>query len=779
MKKTDFKLIYMLLNVIMSVIIPQERLEFELVHKFPYRLDDFQMNGCWGIQNNKNILITAHTAAGKTTLAEYAIALSLHLGKKVLYTSPIKTLSNQKFFDFKRSLGEVGILTGDIKLNPESNVLILTTEILRNKLDYEPESFENIHCVIFDEVHYFNDPERGFVWEECITKLPKHIILVMLSATIDKAEEFAQWVVQCRQRDCMLIGTNYRPVPLNHYIYTDKEIVLINKHKVGMQGPNLDSCYKFYDKQKLSNNRLIGLTEFLRKQHLFPAICFSFSRKKCFEYCQMMKRVSGLLSPDELKACKLIIHKVFASNLNYYKEIPSTQQILEMIDYGTAIHHSGLLPIQKELIEILFSKGLIKFLFATETFAVGVNMPTKTVIFTELSKHDGTGIRVLRYDEFMQMSGRAGRRGKDDQGLVIYCPLRELEPKHELIGLLKGKAAKLTSQYDEGANTFLRLLNSPAYSNEIKIFYESTLFGLETVKHIKYLERELVDLKGELGNYESNSTLEEELEVILKEMEISRGKTLQRLQKKLDDFKNTNKEYYEKRSQKIKLEENIKFLEESIQYQSMTLETQLSKITSFNSKLGMVQEVDNKPIITPYGKIVASLSNCSEVVLGKIIQQRIMEKMSWKEIGILLACFAEDKPEEEDNWEPAKKYLDKKTIEILDDVWFIYSDIIRLYEEYEIKHRLNMTFGFIIPFINWIEKKPLIEVLKSYDNFDGNFVKNIYKIRDICQEILKVCLSFNLGELQEKINSLLENLIYGIGEFNSLYIHHYDMICTF
>ncbi len=472
----------------MSVIIPQERIEFDLIHKFPYRLDDFQINGCWGIQNNKNILITAHTAAGKTTLAEYAIALSLHLGKKVLYTSPIKTLSNQKFFDFKRSLGEVGILTGDIKLNPESNILILTTEILRNKLDYEPECFQDIHCVIFDEVHYFNDTQRGFVWEECITKLPKHIILVMLSATIDKAEEFAQWIVNCRQRDCMLIGTNYRPVPLNHYVYTDKEILMVNKHKVGMQAQNIDAVYRYYDKQKLSINRLIGLTEFLRKSNLFPAICFSFSRKKCFEYCQMMKRVSGLLSQDEMKTCKSIIYKVFASNLNYYKEIPSTQQILEMIEYGTAIHHSGLLPIQKELIEILFSKGLIKFLFATETFAVGVNMPTKTVIFTELSKHDGNGLRVLRYDEFMQMSGRAGRRGKDDQGLVIYCPLKEIEPKHELIGLLKGKAAKLTSQYDEGANTFLRLLNSPAYSNEIKNFYESTLYGMENVKHIKYLK---------------------------------------------------------------------------------------------------------------------------------------------------------------------------------------------------------------------------------------------------------------------------------------------------
>ena len=763
----------------MSVITPKERLEFPLIHTFPYRLDDFQINGCWGIQNNKNVLITAHTAAGKTTIAEYAIALSLHLNKKVLYTSPIKTLSNQKFFDFKKSYNDVGILTGDIKLNPESNIVILTTEILRNKLDYEPESFNDTHCVIFDEVHYFNDPERGFVWEECITKLPKHILLVMLSATIDKAEEFAQWVVKCRERDCMLIGTTWRPVPLNHYIFTDKDIVLVNKHKVGMHPQNIDECYKYYNKQKMGINRLLHLADYLRKNTLFPAICFSFSRKKCFDYCSFMKKTSSFLTPDELKSTKLIIHKVFASNLKFYKDIPSTQQLLEMIEYGTAVHHSGLLPIQKELIEILFSKGLIKFLFATETFAVGVNMPTKSVIFTELSKHDGNGVRVLRYDEFMQMSGRAGRRGKDEQGLVIYCPLKELEPKHELIGLFKGKAAKLTSQYDEGSHTFLRLLNSPAYSNEIKNFYESTLFGLENVKHISYLERELKELEEEYETYNYlDEKLEEELNNMEKEKELSRGKTLQKIQIKIDEFKKNNKEFFENLSQKNKIKENIKYLKEYIETQSLCIDSQISKVTQFNLRLSLIADND-KIVLTPYGKIVASLSNCSEVVVGKIIQQRIFDNVDWKTIGIILCCFAEDKAEEEDNWEPAKKHLDKKTIDVLDEIWFIYSDILKLYDEFEIKHRLNMTFGFIIPFINWIDKKPLIEVLKSYDNFDGNFVKNIYKIRDICQEILKVCQNFNLGELQEKINTLLENLIYGIGEFNSLYIHHYDMIINF
>jgi len=157
----------------------------------------------------------------------------------------------------------------------------------------------------------------------------------------------------------------------------------------------------------------------------------------------MMKRINSLLTPEETKEMRLIVHKIFSTNLAYYRDIPSTLQLLEMLEYGTSIHHSGLLPIQKELIEVLFSRGLIKFLFATETFAVGVNMPTRSVIFTELSKHDGKGARVLRYDEFMQMSGRAGRRGKDPEGYVIYCPLRAIEPKHEIMSLLRGKIAQI------------------------------------------------------------------------------------------------------------------------------------------------------------------------------------------------------------------------------------------------------------------------------------------------------------------------------------------------
>lgn len=769
----------------MSLIIPDKRNEVKFTHQFPYNLDDFQMNGCYGIETNKNVLITAHTSSGKTTIAEYTIALAVHLGKKVIYTSPIKTLSNQKFFDFKKTFAncEIGILTGDIKLNPEADILIMTTEILRNKLDYEQDSFSDIHSIIFDEVHYFNDPERGFVWEECITKLPKHILLVMLSATIDKANEFGEWVARCRERDTLLIGTTWRPVPLHHYIYTNNEIKLIRHHRDGVFAKNIDECYCYYDKQSITTNRLISLTEFLRKKELFPSICFSFSRKKCFDYCLMMKRINSLLTPEETKEMRLIVQKIFSTNLAYYRDIPSTLQLLEMLEYGTSIHHSGLLPIQKELIEVLFSRGLIKFLFATETFAVGVNMPTRSVIFTELSKHDGKGTRILRYDEFMQMSGRAGRRGKDPEGYVIYCPLRPIEPKHEILSLLKGKSLKLTSQYNESANTFLRLLNTTTY-DEIGAFYKKTLYGLEQTMGVAYYEREYAELEEALRMIPEVELTADEKEVvrlymkIKPEIENARGNAKQKLQKQFDEISGkmnqATSDYIQNDLYRKHLKAEMKKVDENIEYSRNAIEINLEKIRDFNVELGLITQ---EPVITPYGKIVASLSNCCEVVLGKLIQDRFFDGLDWKTVGVVFACFSEDGPDGEDDvWDKTRAQLDEGTIVALDSVWYTYGNIMETYYKYEMEHRLNISFGFVIPFIRWIEKMPLIEVLRVYNNFDGNFVKSIFKIRDICNEVLKVCVNFNLGELQEKINVLLENLIYGIGCFNSLYIHHYELI---
>jgi hypothetical protein len=229
-----------------------------------------------------------------------------------------------------------------------------------------------------------------------------------------------------------------------------------------------------------------------------------------------------------------------------------------------------------------------------------------------------------------------------------------------------------------------------------------------------------------------------------------------------------------------KMATNIASLRANIENHRNSIETNIVSVANFNEKLDLIKKQDGKMIITSYGKIVASLSNCSEIVLGKVVQLKLLEGASWRTIGVILACFSPDKKmsdiPEDDIWSEVSQKLDKETTDILDETWDYYLYILEIYAENNLSHRMLMSFEFIEPFLMWLDKKPLIEILQKFDGFDGNFLKSIYKIRDMCQELLKVCENFNLGELQEKINVLLENLIYGIGEFNSLYIHHYQLI---
>lgn len=765
----------------MVVIIPNKRLEFDnLCYEFPYRLDDFQMNGIYGFENSNHILITAHTSAGKSTLAEYAIAKSLQLNKKVIYTSPIKTLSNQKYFDFKNRFDDIGILTGDIKLNPESKCLIMTTEILRNKIDTENDSFEDVHCVIFDEVHYFNDPDRGFVWEESITKLPDNILIIMLSATIDKSEQFAQWVSNIKNRDVYLIGTKYRPVPLKHYIFKDDNIHHIYSEHSGVNNQNLELGLKEDNIKPIT--LLNKISNFLKNKSLFPAIVFTFSRKKCERYALMLKKGESLLTVEEQKELKVILYKIFATNLNIYKDIPSTLNIIELLYHGVAYHHSGLIPIQKEIIEILFQKGFVKILFATETFAVGVNMPTKSVIFTELSKFDGLSDypRLLRSDEYLQMSGRAGRRGKDKEGYVIYCPLNKKESKCELISLLKGKPAELVSQYKQNSNVIIRLMNN---NTSVLDFYKKSMFGNEINEVKEQLNKEIFDLQSKRKSNDYDGLSEEE-KLIVQDYDKLSGKISKLNSNKKKKVLREIEELKKNFSKKIK--EFIKIKDENREY-NCSINELLTKKKEINNHLneqinnnnrlyydlGLINKNNNEINLTSYGKIVANLTNCSEILLGWLISERFFDELDQFSMIYVIALLITDKKDEEDiNIE----FIGKNNEKILDNVQKEYKFIEDVYNQYNLESEIVLSKKFIKSINMWMNDTDIIQILKEYDNYDGDFIKNIYKIRDICMEIIKIGEIFQIGNLIEKSNKILDCIVKGILEFNSLYIHHYDLV---
>ncbi|KAK3817964.1 MAG: antiviral helicase [Linnemannia gamsii] len=471
----------------------------EMAHDFPFELDTFQKRAVYHLEKGECVFVAAHTSAGKTVVAEYAIALAAKHMTKAIYTSPIKALSNQKFRDFKGTFEEVGILTGDVQINPEASCLIMTTEILRSMLYRGADLIRDVEFVIFDEVHYVNDLERGVVWEEVIIMLPAHVTLILLSATVPNTKEFADWVGRTKKKDIYVISTPKRPVPLEHHLFAGRDVHKIVDAKqtwlpLGYKSATDAMAKKEVDlkasqrggrgggrggggrgggnfgggggsgwrNDKQDKNLFTHVVSYLNKKELLPVVVFTFSKKKCEE------NASGLSSTDLMTSTqKSEVHVFFERSLvrlhGTDRELPQIQRMRDLLSRGIAVHHSGLLPIIKEMVEILFARGLVKVLFATETFAMGVNMPARTVVFSGIRKHDGHSFRNLLPGEYTQMSGRAGRRGLDSTGLVIIACNGDSPPEvTELQEMLLGKATKLQSQFRLTYNMILNLLRVEA-----------------------------------------------------------------------------------------------------------------------------------------------------------------------------------------------------------------------------------------------------------------------------------------------------------------------------
>lgn len=450
--------------------------------EYAFPLDAFQRESIKCVHNHESVLVAAHTSAGKTVVAEYAIALALKNNQRVIYTSPIKALSNQKYRELHAEFKDVGLMTGDNTIDKNASCLVMTTEILRSMLYRGSEVVREVAWVIFDEVHYMRDKERGVVWEEAIILVPQSVHFVFLSATIPNAREFSEWIAHLKHSPCHTIYTPTRPVPLRHYIYpvgsgaglhlvVDEksnflpsnfekamaEIMAAPANKPGSSGPvgrkkgrgqggntTRGDCYK--------------VVEMIQEKNYHPVIVFSFSRRDCESFAMQLSKLD-FNTEQERETVNVIFESAIMSLNEEDRDLPQITAILPLLLRGVGIHHSGLLPIIKEVVEILFQEGLIKCLLATETFAMGVNMPARTVLFTQVRKFDGEKYRVLSGGEYVQMSGRAGRRGVDDQGVAILMSDEKLEPATAKL-LMSGNAEPLTSTFRLGYNMLLNLMRA-------------------------------------------------------------------------------------------------------------------------------------------------------------------------------------------------------------------------------------------------------------------------------------------------------------------------------
>lgn len=809
-----------------------------IYNEYKYELDEFQKKSIDIIELGQpyNILITAHTGSGKSLVAEHAIKKDNSNNKRTIYTSPIKTLSNQKYFEFKKKYVniEFGLITGDHKCNPLANCIIMTTEILldlltKTNMTAEDEyiKMDEIGTVIFDEVHYIDDKERGGVWERCIMKLPSTINQVLLSATISHPEQFAKWIERCNGNKTYIFTNNIRPVPLYFSVYygltdniverkkitksnailtallekkiTNKLIPIMNtnENKITiMQYNEIEKIDNELYKLKYFTNQNGLLTKIimhLYENNMLPSIFFILSKEKIqyhIQYCEFI-----LNTIDEQITVEMLfdnyLSKLSNPKENYYK----LHMITEAKQYairGYAIHHSGLIPVLKEIIELLYSHGLIKVLFATETFSVGLNMPTKTVLFTSIMKHDGVVFRTLHSHEFIQMSGRAGRRGIDTIGNVIYLPQfeKELKNGNELKALLSGRPKNIISKYNIDPIVVLKMLlkikqDSLTYSFDILINeINGTLWKMQLGAELEELKKKRNNIVTIINNNIINNPYTEQINCYSNELEqyneIEESKKTSRIimknndkiqeniRKKISNFEKIYKYWKEQ----YLLSTDLQEIDDNIEYITNIAENSIANCLEFLFEQLFI-DINNE--LTPLGICATQLSpECMQLLISKMMFNSHFQSLSGYEMTMFIArnCIYNGKvPMDHTALTPRNRNVTNISLNIdftiMDEIYNILLISINKYKLY-ISNEVNDNF---IPIVSdWLEQMTYSELSSKYSLQDGLFIRAINQLRKIITSVYTTFIQMGQISIADKLKHIDGLLFRDIINIESLYI---------
>lgn len=710
---------------------------------FPYESDQWQKHSFNVIEKkndktelNDDLLCCVPTASGKTDVAKYGCVYFVKKrNKRAVYTTPIKSLSNEKFHEFTELFAPfgitVGIMTGDNKINPDADIILLTAEILRNALyrgekkienpRYNlPENFiESIGCVVVDEIHYMNNEERGKVWEETIVMLPQSIQMIMLSGTIGNRDYFVKWVSNCRQKDVAVIHKDKRVVPLRHFIYTvDPKITQLHEY---MDASEQYSSIEFNNARRIfedikkerekkrkqydENADIRSLIRYLKTNDMFQAIVFAFSKRDCERYADMISDMNlwdidndNRVENDELdkfvdnlfddhnseidnklkrnynnhkqkKYIDFLFHKYIGSQRNEdgeykFKNIAEVKKVKSLLEKGIAYHHGGMLQNLRELIEILMKKKLIKVLFATETLCIGVNVPAKTCVFTGIRKPCGKEKRRnLTPAEYRQMAGRAGRRGLDDSGNIIFLPLREYPFESDFQAVVSGQIPHIKSNFRFDYQSIMKM------SQELKInpieMFNKSLMNAEVMDQIVQKQKEKNTIEDELYKMQENISKNKDkislddvqmifdlIEQEEKKVENPMISLSKKQEQELKNFKakiNNNPETKERYQQEKKYKELYKSLHNA-EIGIISCRTYVSrmynKFKSVLEELGYVNHNKDESFITKYdatikGLICSQINECNVLLLTEMITQNFFNDLCIKEIVTILSLFTD------------------------------------------------------------------------------------------------------------------------------------------
>ena len=750
------------------------------MYGFNFELDDFQKEAVEHIQNGKSVVVCAPTGAGKTCIAQSAIHLALEKGERIFYTTPLKALSNQKFSDFSRIYGEdsVGLLTGDTTINRDAQIVVMTTEVFRNMLygttfGTVKDNLKEVKYVVLDEVHYMNDESRGTVWEESIIYCPTNIQLIALSATVQNSQQLTDWINTVHSKT-ELVYTDFRPVPLRFFYYDSSKpnaiLPLLTPDGKLNKKIRPESKFKYFNKKEKLKNPTTSVVEVLKEKNMLPAIYFTFSRKKCDENARKCLKLNLLNKEETIEINKLIDE--YISENQYLENNPQ----LDLIRNGIAAHHAGLLPGWKALVEKLFQKGLIKVVFATETLAAGINMPARTTIISSISKRTDSGHRTLSANEFLQMSGRAGRRGMDEIGYVVVIGTPFQTPD-EVATLVKSDANPLESKFSPSYSMVLNLLQRFSIETSKELIFKTFGYFSSTDRLSPLIEKKnkrqndivesrdfyckfkLTDedfntynkLKSQFvqtrtlyktlkrqakGKYKNPNLAPEVIEFHNKSKE---------LQKKIEAYGCNLCKIYKKHKKCLELTERyqkeIRLLDKEIEFQK---DVYWQKFLSHKNILEITDNLkDDYP--TEKGKITMALRCENELYLSEIILSGLLDDLTIVELASVICALESEDIRRND--EVLSKPCSKKVRKTLNQIKDIKRKIFLLERDNKIENPMNINSHFCYFIEYWIgaNMNPESKPMESWENMfsdtefsQGDIVRTFKRTIDVLRQLATI-----------------------------------------